>query len=81
MGRAIQNVAADLSVLADVCLQKLIDILLPDLHARYGMPQNADGQRVAFAIFGMGKLGGMELNFSSDIDLMFVLWRRGQYRW
>ena len=76
-GRAIQNVAADLSVLADVCLQKLIDILLPDLHARYGMPKNADGQRVAFAIFGMGKLGGMELNFSSDIDLMFVYGAEG----
>ena len=71
-GRAIQYVAADLSILADVCLQKMIDILLPDLQARYGMPQNADGQPVDFAIFGLGKLGGMELNFSSDIDLMFV---------
>ena len=71
-GRAIQYVAADLSILADVCLQKLIDILLPDLQARYGMPRNADGQSVEFAIFGLGKLGGMELNFSSDIDLMFV---------
>ena len=71
-GRAIQYVAADLSILADVCLQKLIDILLPDLQARYGMPRNADGQPVEFAIFGLGKLGGMELNFSSDIDLMFV---------
>ena len=39
--------------------------------------QNADGQRVAFAIFGMGKLGGMELNFSSDIDLMFVYGAEG----
>ena len=71
-GRAIQYVAADLSILADVCLQKLIDILLPDLQARYGMPRNGDGQPVEFAIFGLGKLGGMELNFSSDIDLMFV---------
>ncbi len=71
-GRAIQYVAADLSILADVCLQKLIDILLPDLQVRYGMPRNGDGQPVAFAIFGLGKLGGMELNFSSDIDLMFV---------
>ena len=71
-GRAIQYVAADLSILADVCLQKLIDILLPDLQTRYGMPRNADGQPVEFAIFGLGKLGGMELNFSSDIDLMFV---------
>ena len=71
-GRAIQYVAADLSILADVCLQKLIDILLPDLQSRYGLPRNGDGQPVEFAIFGLGKLGGMELNFSSDIDLMFV---------
>ncbi len=70
--RAIQYVAADLSILADVCLQKLIDILLPGLHARYGVPRTAAGQPVDFAIIGLGKLGGLELNFSSDIDLMFV---------
>lgn len=70
--RAIQYVAADLSILADVCLQKLVDILLPDLQARYGMPRDVKGQPVDFAIIGLGKLGGMELNFSSDIDLMFA---------
>ncbi len=70
--RAIQYVAADLSILADVCLQKLIDILLPDLQARYGVPRDVKGQPAEFAIIGLGKLGGMELNFSSDIDLMFV---------
>ena len=70
--RAIQYVAADLSILADVCLQKLIDILLPDLQARYGVPRDVKGQPADFAIIGLGKLGGMELNFSSDIDLMFV---------
>ncbi|MDP6036941.1 MAG: glutamate-ammonia-ligase adenylyltransferase, partial [Candidatus Latescibacteria bacterium] len=75
--RAIQYVAADLSVLADVCLQILIDILMPDLEARYGMPQDANGQSVGFAVIGLGKLGGMELNFSSDIDLMFVYGAEG----
>ena len=53
-GRAIQYVAADLSVLADVCLQKLIDILLPDLQARYGMPRNGDGQPVGVRDFWAG---------------------------
>ena len=41
----------------------------------------AMGSPWEFAIFGLGKLGGMELNFSSDIDLMFVYSTRGQYRW
>ena len=70
--RPIQYVAADLSVLADVCLQTLIGILMPDLEARYGTPKNGNGQLVGFSVIGLGKLGGMELNFSSDIDLMFV---------
>jgi len=71
-GRLIQFVAADLSVLADVCLQKMIDVLLFDLIQRYGVPCHRDGSEAEFAVIGLGKLGGMELNFSSDIDLMFV---------
>lgn len=70
--RPIQYVASDLSVLADVCLQKVIDILTLELEARYGAPRHADGERATFAVIGLGKLGGMELNFSSDIDLMFI---------
>jgi glutamine synthetase adenylyltransferase len=35
-GRPIQFIASDLSILADVCLHKMIDILMPELEARYG---------------------------------------------
>lgn len=39
--------------------------------ARYGEPRRADGSVVPFVVLGMGKLGGDELNFGSDVDLVF----------
>jgi glutamate-ammonia-ligase adenylyltransferase len=39
---------------------------------RYGVVRNESGEPVSLVILGMGKLGGYELNFSSDIDLVFV---------
>ena len=43
-----------------------------ELVARHGEPRTADGRRCRFVVFGMGKLGGEELNFSSDIDLLYL---------
>jgi glutamate-ammonia-ligase adenylyltransferase len=66
----------DLSNLADVCLSGAYEVCFQELAARYGTPVGLDdgGQRQPseFAILGLGKLGGQELNFSSDIDLMFL---------
>jgi [glutamine synthetase] adenylyltransferase / [glutamine synthetase]-adenylyl-L-tyrosine phosphorylase len=66
----------DLSNLADVCLSGAYEVCFQELSARYGQPMGLDdhGQLRAseFAILGLGKLGGQELNFSSDIDLMFL---------
>ena len=45
---------------------------------RHGPPCNAQGERVPFTILGMGKLGGGELNLSSDIDLVFVYGEGGE---
>lgn len=39
---------------------------------RYGIVRGADGNKVPLVVVGMGKLGGRELNFSSDIDLIFL---------
>ena len=54
----------------------------PALHERYGRPTHVgpDGQRTptGFAVIGMGKLGGAELNYSSDIDLCFVYEDEGE---
>jgi glutamate-ammonia-ligase adenylyltransferase len=40
--------------------------------ARFGRPLTEEGNEAEFAAIALGKLGGRELNFSSDIDLMFV---------
>jgi glutamate-ammonia-ligase adenylyltransferase len=66
----------DLSNLADVCLQGAYETCFQELAGRYGEPIGYDeaGRPVPceFAILGLGKLGGQELNFSSDIDLLFL---------
>ena len=49
-----------------------------ELEARFGVPQNGDQQSCQYVILAMGKLGGTELNYSSDIDLMMVYDQDGQ---
>jgi len=44
----------------------------------FGMPHGADGEEQSLLIFAMGKMGGRELNFSSDIDLIFVFAEDGE---
>src|SRR3970282_2389468 len=65
----------ELSLLADVLLEKALERAQTELQARYGAPQTHDarGRPVAarFAVVSLGKLGGQELNYSSDVDLLF----------
>jgi glutamate-ammonia-ligase adenylyltransferase len=66
----------DLSNLADVCLQAAYEYADKTLKKKHGVPMHpdADGnmRETEFAILAMGKLGGQELNFSSDIDLIYI---------
>ena len=68
---AAAEVARELAHLADVCLQAALGSVYAELVARHGEPRTSDGRRCRFVVFGMGKLGGEELNFSSDIDLVY----------
>jgi glutamate-ammonia-ligase adenylyltransferase len=72
----------ELSELADACLAQAWAIVEPALEARYGRPGHAagDGRRTptGFAAIALGKLGGAELNYSSDIDLCFVYEAEGE---
>lgn len=61
-----------MSDLAQVALDCALKHAQQELDAVYGIPRCADGSRCAFWIIGMGKLGGRELNVSSDIDLIYV---------
>ena len=61
-----------LSGLADRLLEAAAHYAEQQLHGRHGIVRNAAGDPVSLVILGMGKLGGHELNFSSDIDLIFL---------
>ncbi|MFC4253714.1 bifunctional [glutamate--ammonia ligase]-adenylyl-L-tyrosine phosphorylase/[glutamate--ammonia-ligase] adenylyltransferase [Sinimarinibacterium flocculans] len=61
----------DLSDLADACVAAALGFVERRLQARHGVPRTADGVPIRPVVLGMGKLGGRELNFSSDIDLIF----------
>lgn len=70
------EIMTELSDLADVCLQTVLRVCWEQLTGRFGLPweQTLEGawQRTRFCILGMGKLGGQELNYSSDVDVLFV---------
>ncbi|MBL8193016.1 MAG: bifunctional [glutamate--ammonia ligase]-adenylyl-L-tyrosine phosphorylase/[glutamate--ammonia-ligase] adenylyltransferase [Blastocatellia bacterium] len=72
----LSEVTAELSNLADSVLSRTLQVCYQPLLSRYGRPQILDerGRFVAaeFAIIGLGKLGSFELNYSSDIDLIFI---------
>ncbi|NPA93917.1 MAG: bifunctional [glutamate--ammonia ligase]-adenylyl-L-tyrosine phosphorylase/[glutamate--ammonia-ligase] adenylyltransferase [Thermodesulfobacteria bacterium] len=68
----------ELSDLARICLERTLCWLEQDMAKSYGYPQDEEGKRVRLAIIGMGKLGARELNFSSDIDIIFAYRERGK---
>ena len=72
----VLEITRELSDVADVCLDAVFQIIRLQFTARFGRPfhQDADShwQPTAFCVLGLGKLGGQELNYSSDVDLMFV---------
>jgi glutamate-ammonia-ligase adenylyltransferase len=72
----------ELSALADVILTNALLFCDLELEKRYGQPQYRDPQgriaRSAFSAMSLGKLGGNELNYSSDIDLLFLYAHDGE---
>lgn len=71
-GEHYEETVRALSQLAEDCLAQALSSGERILQERHGRPRNARGEAVPFVVLGMGKLGGGELNLSSDIDLLFV---------
>lgn len=72
-GRAdVAEVTGTMTDLAEAAIQRALALLAAELEAQYGEPRGPSGERLALGVVGMGKLGGRELNVSSDIDLIFV---------
>ncbi|MGI2260727.1 bifunctional [glutamate--ammonia ligase]-adenylyl-L-tyrosine phosphorylase/[glutamate--ammonia-ligase] adenylyltransferase [Shewanella sp. GXUN23E] len=70
----------DISALAEALIIGARDWAYDKLCRQYGTPCDALGNPQSLLILGMGKLGGGELNFSSDIDLIFVFPEHGETR-
>jgi len=67
----LMQVSDKLTWIAEVILEQVLAVAWADLSAKYGEPERA-GSGCGFAIFGYGKLGGIELGYGSDLDLVFV---------
>ena len=74
---SLPEITGEISALSDVMIEQALSYCESELRSRYqGWPQLRSGQgRVypaRFAVLSLGKLGGNELNYSSDIDLLYL---------
>jgi len=72
--RHLMKVSDYLTYIAEVILETVMHFAWGDLTRRYGRPLSADGKTAdpGFIILGYGKLGGIELGYGSDLDLVFI---------
>jgi glutamate-ammonia-ligase adenylyltransferase len=70
--RPLEEFSAALAALAEAVLEAGCGICAAELAERHGRPRLADGNPCAWALFGLGKLGGRELGYASDVELLFV---------
>jgi glutamate-ammonia-ligase adenylyltransferase len=79
-GRAdLQEVTHALSHFAELAVSSSIAYIREDLKKRFGLPwSNSTQSEMPLMVVGMGKLGGFELNLSSDIDLIFLYEHEGE---
>ncbi|HEY6006800.1 MAG TPA: bifunctional [glutamate--ammonia ligase]-adenylyl-L-tyrosine phosphorylase/[glutamate--ammonia-ligase] adenylyltransferase, partial [Geobacteraceae bacterium] len=77
------EIASQLTGLADVCLQAAYRMAREEL-ARFGTPTwtmpEGEVREAAFAVLGMGKMGGDELNYHSDLDIIYIYDHQGMTR-
>ncbi|MDD3449810.1 MAG: bifunctional [glutamate--ammonia ligase]-adenylyl-L-tyrosine phosphorylase/[glutamate--ammonia-ligase] adenylyltransferase [Gammaproteobacteria bacterium] len=70
----LMKVSDHLTEIAEVVLRQVLDLAWSQMALRYGLPTGQDGQRLesGFVIIAYGKLGGLELGYGSDLDLVFL---------
>ncbi|MBA3273783.1 MAG: bifunctional [glutamate--ammonia ligase]-adenylyl-L-tyrosine phosphorylase/[glutamate--ammonia-ligase] adenylyltransferase [Chthoniobacterales bacterium] len=69
---SLEQTTAELSQLAEICVEHVLEHWTAELRKRFGTP------KAEFAVLALGKLGGRELNHSSDIDVIFLYSDEGQ---
>ncbi|MGZ4958887.1 MAG: bifunctional [glutamate--ammonia ligase]-adenylyl-L-tyrosine phosphorylase/[glutamate--ammonia-ligase] adenylyltransferase [Methylomonas sp.] len=68
----LDETLSDLTALAEACIETALSFLYRQACKRWGTPTLRDGTPFNLIVLGMGKLGAWELNYSSDIDLIFA---------
>jgi glutamate-ammonia-ligase adenylyltransferase len=76
--QTVATVARQISYLADAIIEVAVRFARRSLEELRGEPQGLKGNRARFVVLALGKLGGVELNYSSDIDLVFFYDLDGQ---
>ncbi|MBW2408454.1 MAG: bifunctional [glutamate--ammonia ligase]-adenylyl-L-tyrosine phosphorylase/[glutamate--ammonia-ligase] adenylyltransferase [Deltaproteobacteria bacterium] len=74
----LAQTVTDLSAMADTCLEQAYRLLFQWQSEKLGTPTAADGSVQNLVILALGKLGARELNFSSDVDLIFAYPQSGK---
>jgi glutamate-ammonia-ligase adenylyltransferase len=69
----VTKVSDHLTALAEAIISEVIHLAWQQISLRFGVPESTVGQNhQGFSVIGYGKLGGIELGYSSDLDLVFV---------
>ena len=68
----IEVVARQITYLADAVLEAALQTAQAKYGVRWGRPRRPDGEPARFVVLALGKMGGEELNYSSDVDLMML---------
>lgn len=68
----LMKVSDHLSVLAETVIAEVINLAWLQMVEKYGEPEGTSQDHMLFAVVGYGKLGGLELGYSSDLDLVFL---------
>ncbi|HEX5458334.1 MAG TPA: bifunctional [glutamate--ammonia ligase]-adenylyl-L-tyrosine phosphorylase/[glutamate--ammonia-ligase] adenylyltransferase [Steroidobacteraceae bacterium] len=74
----VEETLAEVSEFADAAIRVALEHARQALTARYGEPRSASGAVQQLVVVAMGKLGGGELNFSSDVDLVLLFPEHGE---
>ncbi len=77
-GAPLEVTTLDLSVLAEASVETAYQMARSRAEERFGIPRGREGRPARFVVLALGKLGGQELNYSSDIDLVFLYDVEGQ---
>lgn len=78
--QSFPSIISAISHLADACLEAALKWSLDHNIRKFGQPVDDEGKPCQIVALALGKLGGVELNYSSDVDLIFIYSEEGRTR-